>query len=62
MAKKSSDSEQRIKLDIDHFLVNFSDGYIECRFCGSRSAILGRNFGVDNRDKIFDFKEKHKSC
>lgn len=62
MAKKSSDFEQKIKLDIDQFLINFSDGYIECQLCGSRSAIIGRNFGIDNRDKIGDFKEIHRSC
>ncbi|HNS18277.1 MAG TPA: hypothetical protein PKH94_03645 [Bacteroidales bacterium] len=62
MANKSSDFDQKIKLDVDHFLINFSDGYIECQLCGSRSSIPGRNFGIGNREEICDFKEKHKTC
>ncbi len=56
------DIVQKIRPDIDQFLINFSDGYIKCQLCKAKWVITGRNFGVDNRNEIDNFKEKHRSC
>ena len=56
------DIVQKIRPDIDHFLINFSDGYIKCQLCNAKWVITGRNFGVDNRNEIDKFKEKHSNC
>lgn len=62
MAKMGFDAGQKIKPDVDKFLINFSDGYIKCQFCGEKGEISGRNFGLDNRGNIGKFKENHKDC
>ena len=62
MAKINYDAVQKIKPDIDQFLINFSDGYIKCQLCGEKGGISGRNFDPDNRAEIEIFKESHKSC
>ncbi len=56
------DIGQKIKPDIDQFLINFSDGYIKCQLCSEKMVITGRNFGLDNRDGIDNFKERHRNC
>jgi hypothetical protein len=60
--KMKSDIGQKIKPDIDQFLINFSDGYIKCQLCNAKWEIKGRNFGLDNKDEIDTFKENHKNC
>ncbi|MCX6235831.1 MAG: hypothetical protein NT175_14135 [Bacteroidetes bacterium] len=56
------DAGQKMKPDAGHILINFSDGYIKCKLCGAKWEITGRNFGLDNRNEIEKFKEKHKNC
>ena len=56
------DMGQKIKPDIDQFLINFSEGYVKCQLCNKKMLICGKNFGSDNREEINNFKERHRNC
>jgi hypothetical protein len=50
------------KKDTGKIVINFSNGTIRCRICGSIWHFEGKDFDKLNINKIDTFREKHKNC